>query len=76
VSNETYSRVQVGQDLSDTFPIKNGLKKRLSPLLINFALEFVIRMVQANQDDLNLNGTHQLLVMVRTLIYWVKAYIL
>jgi len=24
--NETYSRVRVGRHLSDTFPIKNGLK--------------------------------------------------
>jgi hypothetical protein len=32
--NETYSRVQVGKHLSDTFPIKNGLKQgdALSPL--------------------------------------------
>jgi len=37
---ETHSRVQVGKHFSDTFPIKNGLKKgvALSPLLFNFAL--------------------------------------
>ena len=40
-----YSRVRVGRKLSDRFPIRNGLKQgdALSPLLFNFALEYVIR---------------------------------
>jgi len=60
---ETYSRVRLGKNLSDVFPIRNGLKQgdALSPLLLNFAFEYAIRRVQVNRDGFILNGTHQLM---------------
>ena len=41
----TDSRVRVGKNLSEMFPIRNGLKQgdALSPLLFNFALEYAIK---------------------------------
>jgi len=54
----------VGKHLSDVFPMKNGLKQRdaILPLIFNFAVEYVSRRVEVNQDGLKLNGTQQLLV--------------
>jgi len=39
--NETYSRVRVDENLSDMFPVRNGLKQGdvLLPLLFNVALD-------------------------------------
>ena len=51
---ETYSRVQVGKNLSDMFPIRNGLKQGdvLLPLISKVPLEYAIRRVQVNLDGL------------------------
>ena len=47
-----------------TFPINNSLKQgdALRSLLLKFALEFVIRDDQVNQEGLKLKSEHQLLV--------------
>jgi hypothetical protein len=61
---ETYSRVRIGKNSSDMFPLVNGLKQgdAVTPLLFNFALEYTIRRVKANQDGLKLDSIHQPLV--------------
>ena len=70
---ETFSRVRVGRNLSEMFPLMNGLKQRVapSPLPLYCALEQVIRRVQVIYDGLKLNGTHQLV-----LINWEEENIL
>jgi hypothetical protein len=75
-----YSSVWVGKNLSDTFPIRNGLNQgdALSPFLFTFALEYTFRRVQVIQDGLKLNDIHQLLVYADyvSTVYWEEVYIL
>jgi hypothetical protein len=61
--NETYSKVCTGKHLSDAFPIQNGLKQGdvLSPLFLNFSLEYAIRNVQENKEGMELSGTQKLI---------------
>jgi len=48
--------------LCHTFPINNSLKQGDATWSLLFALEFVIRDDQVNQEGLKLNSEHQLLV--------------
>jgi len=76
--NETYNRVWVGKHLSDSFPIRNGLKQEdvFLPLLLNFAFDSAKRRIQVNRDGLKLNGTHQRLVCVGDVNILAEVYIL
>jgi hypothetical protein len=57
--------------MSDMLLVKSGMKQdALSTLLFNFALVYVIRRAQVNQDGFKLNGTHQLLVHADDVYVW------
>jgi hypothetical protein len=57
------SKVGIGEYMSDTCPVQNGLKQgdALSLLLFNFALDYGIKKAQEKWVRLKLNGKHQLL---------------
>jgi hypothetical protein len=62
--------MRICKNLSDKFPVQNGLKQgdALSPLLFNFSLEYGIRRVKYNHEGLKLSGTHQNWPMLTMLI--------
>jgi hypothetical protein len=52
--NETYSKIRPHRWKSDEFPIQNGLKQgdAFSPSLFKFALEYVIKKIQEEEEEL------------------------
>jgi hypothetical protein len=66
---ETYTRVLVGKNLSDMWPIRNGLNEGdgLSPLVFTFDLQYAISLA------CNYFVNIFFWVMLMMLIYWEAA---
>ena len=74
---ETYSKVRLGKNLSDMFPIRNGLKQgdALTPLLFNFALEYAMDG-SGRPGWLEIKTVHiNFWFILMMLVYWEKVYI-
>jgi hypothetical protein len=71
---ETYSRVHIDKNLSDKFPIQNGLKQgdALSPLLFNVALEYTIRRIQEKRKGQTMEHIN-FCPMLITSIFWERT---
>jgi hypothetical protein len=63
--DETYSRVCTGRSMSDVFPFQNVVKQVdvLSSMLFIFAVGCTMRKVEENQEGLELQGTHELMLI-------------
>jgi hypothetical protein len=68
---ETYSKVRIGKHLLDKFPIQNCLKQgsAISPLLLNFALEYVIRRVRGKQVGLEWDSSAMVYSYMLSFLY-------
>jgi hypothetical protein len=76
--NATSDRDQVGKHLSDTFPIKDGLKQGdpLSPLLFKFELDMPLgglrQTRRVSNRTVHISSWFSLLMFT----YWVEEYVL
>jgi hypothetical protein len=69
--NENYNIIHIGKYLCDIFSIQNDVKQEnaLLSFVFNFAVDYIIRKVQDNEQVLKYNGTHQFLVNADDVYY-------